>query len=412
MQVSNYITITFKKLKTYLVTGAAGFIGSNFVKYLLKKYDNDIRIIILDALTYAGNLESIKDEIKRDNVTFIKGDIGDRELVTRIFAENDVDFVVNFAAESHVDRSITNPRLFLETNILGTQNMLDCARNAWLTGKDAQGHNVYKEGKKYLQISTDEVYGSLHKDFDQPQPLKITDDIRGVIGNRTDMKTYGEHFFTETTPMAPRSPYSASKTSADMIAMAYHETYGLPLNITRCSNNYGPYHFPEKLIPLIIKNILAGEKLPVYGKGENVRDWLYVEDHCKGIDMVLRRGKVGEVYNIGGFNEESNINIVKLTIAIIVRIMREEPRYQALLKCKVEDINEDLITYVTDRPGHDMRYAIDPSKIARELGWYPETPFTVGIEKTIRWNLDNQDWVNNVTSGNYQKYYEEMYGNR
>ena len=412
MQVSNYITITFKKLKTYLVTGAAGFIGSNFVKYLLKKYDNDIRIIILDALTYAGNLESIKDEIKRDNVTFIKGDIGDRELVTRIFAENDVDFVVNFAAESHVDRSITNPRLFLETNILGTQNMLDCARNAWLTGKDAQGHNVYKEGKKYLQISTDEVYGSLHKDFDQPQPLKITDDIRGVIGNRTDMKTYGEHFFTETTPMAPRSPYSASKTSADMIAMAYHETYGLPLNITRCSNNYGPYHFPEKLIPLIIKNILAGEKLPVYGKGENVRDWLYVEDHCKGIDMVLRRGKVGEVYNIGGFNEESNINIVKLTIAIIVRIMREEPRYQALLKCKVEDINEDLITYVTDSPGHDMRYAIDPSKIARELGWYPETPFTVGIEKTIRWNLDNQDWVNNVTSGDYQKYYEEMYGNR
>ena len=412
MQVSNYITITFKKLKTYLVTGAAGFIGSNFVKYLLKKYDNDIRIIILDALTYAGNLESIKDEIKRNNVTFIKGDIGDRELVTRIFAENDVDFVVNFAAESHVDRSITNPRLFLETNILGTQNMLDCARNAWLTGKDAQGHNVYKEGKKYLQISTDEVYGSLHKDFDQPQPLKITDDIRGVIGNRTDMKTYGEHFFTETTPMAPRSPYSASKTSADMIAMAYHETYGLPLNITRCSNNYGPYHFPEKLIPLTIKNILAGEKLPVYGKGENVRDWLYVEDHCKGIDMVLRRGKVGEVYNIGGFNEESNINIVKLTIAIIARIMREEPRYQALLKCKVEDINEDLITYVTDRPGHDMRYAIDPSKIARELGWYPETPFTVGIEKTIRWNLDNQDWVNNVTSGDYQKYYEEMYGNR
>ncbi|MBP5498723.1 MAG: dTDP-glucose 4,6-dehydratase [Muribaculaceae bacterium] len=399
-------------MKTYLVTGAAGFIGSNFVKYLLKKYDNDIRIIILDALTYAGNLESIKDEIKRDNVTFIKGDIGDRELVTRIFAENDVDFVVNFAAESHVDRSITNPRLFLETNILGTQNMLDCARNAWLTGKDAQGHNVYKEGKKYLQISTDEVYGSLHKDFDQPQPLKITDDIRGVIGNRTDMKTYGEHFFTETTPMAPRSPYSASKTSADMIAMAYHETYGLPLNITRCSNNYGPYHFPEKLIPLIIKNILAGEKLPVYGKGENVRDWLYVEDHCKGIDMVLRRGKVGEVYNIGGFNEESNINIVKLTIAIIVRIMREEPRYQALLKCKVEDINEDLITYVTDSPGHDMRYAIDPSKIARELGWYPETPFTVGIEKTIRWNLDNQDCVNNVTSGDYQKYYEEMYGNR
>ena len=399
-------------MKTYLVTGAAGFIGSNFVKYLLKKYDNDIKIIILDALTYAGNLASIKDEIQRDNVNFVKGDIGDRELVSQLLRDNDVDYIVNFAAESHVDRSITNPRLFLETNILGTQNMLDCARNAWLTGKDANGHNVYKEGKKYLQISTDEVYGSLHKDFDEPRPLPITDDIRKVIGGRTDMKTYGEHFFTETTPMSPRSPYSASKTSADMIAMAYHETYGLPVNITRCSNNYGPYHFPEKLIPLIIKNILAGEKLPVYGKGENVRDWLYVEDHCKGIDMVLRNGRIGEVYNIGGFNEESNINIVKLTIAIIARIMKEEPKYQALLKCNVDDINEGLITYVTDRPGHDMRYAIDPSKIARELGWYPETPFTVGIEKTIRWNLDNQEWVNNVTSGDYQKYYEEMYGNR
>ncbi len=399
-------------MKTYLVTGAAGFIGSNFVKYLLKKYDNDIRIIILDALTYAGNLASIKDEIQRPNVTFVKGDIGDHELVSELLRDNDVDFIVNFAAESHVDRSITNPRLFLETNILGTQNMLDCARNAWLTGKDANGNNIYKEGKKYLQISTDEVYGSLHKDFDEPRPLPVTDDIRKVIGGRTDMKTYGEHFFTETTPMSPRSPYSASKTSADMIAMAYHETYGLPINITRCSNNYGPYHFPEKLIPLIIKNILAGEKLPVYGKGENVRDWLYVEDHCKGIDMVLRNGRIGEVYNIGGFNEESNINIVKLTIAIIARIMKEEPKYQALLKCKVEDINEGLITYVTDRPGHDMRYAIDPSKIARELGWYPETPFTVGIEKTIRWNLDNQEWVNSVTSGDYQKYYEEMYGNR
>ncbi len=399
-------------MKTYLVTGAAGFIGCNFVKYILKKYDNDVKIIILDALTYAGNLASIKDEIARENVTFVKGDIGDRELVSELLSKNDVDYIVNFAAESHVDRSITNPKLFLETNILGTQNMLECARQAWLTGKDANGHNTYRDGKKYLQISTDEVYGSLTKDFDEPHPLPITDDIRKVIGGRSDIKTYGENFFTETTPMSPRSPYSASKTSADMITMAYHETYGLPINITRCSNNYGPYHFPEKLIPLIIKNILAGEKLPVYGKGENVRDWLYVEDHCKGIDMVLRNGRVGEVYNIGGFNEESNINIVKLTIAIIARIMKEEPQYQKLLQCKPEDINEGLISYVTDRPGHDMRYAIDPSKIARELGWYPETPFTVGIEKTIRWNLDNQEWVSNVTSGDYQKYYEEMYGNR
>ena len=402
----------FAFMKTYLVTGAAGFIGCNFVKYILDKYGDDIRVIILDALTYAGNLASIKDEIARDNVTFVRGDVGDRELVRQLMRDNDVDYIVNFAAESHVDRSITNPRLFLETNILGTQNMLDCAREAWLDGKDAQGKPVYKTGKKYLQISTDEVYGSLSKDYNEAHELHVDDDLRQVIGSRQDLKTYGEHFFTEETPMSPRSPYSASKTSADMIAMAYHETYGLPVNITRCSNNYGPYHFPEKLIPLIIKNILEGKKLPVYGKGENVRDWLYVEDHCKGIDMVLRQGRVGEVYNIGGFNEESNINIVRQVIAIIARIMHEEPDYQHLLKCKVEDINDGLIEFVTDRPGHDMRYAIDPSKIARELGWYPETPFTVGIEKTIRWNLDHQDWVQSVTSGDYQRYYDEMYGNR
>ena len=399
-------------MKTYLVTGAAGFIGSNFVKYILDKYGDNIEVIILDALTYAGNLASIKEEIERPNVTFIRGDVGDRELVQDIMREYDVDYIVNFAAESHVDRSITNPRLFLETNILGTQNILDCAREAWFTGKDDKGHNTYAPGKKYLQISTDEVYGSLSKDFDEPQPLVVSDDVREVIEGRTDLKTYGRHFFTEDTPLAPRSPYSASKTSADLITMAYHETYGLPVNITRCSNNYGPYHFPEKLIPLIIKNILEGKKLPVYGKGENVRDWLYVEDHCKGIDLVLRQGNVGEVYNIGGFNEESNINIVKQVIAIIARIMHEEPEYQQLLKCNLDVINNDLIEFVTDRPGHDMRYAIDPTKIARELGWYPETPFTIGIEKTIRWNLDHQPWVNSVTSGNYQKYYEEMYGNR
>ena len=399
-------------MTTYLVTGAAGFIGSNFVKYILGRYGKDINVVIVDALTYAGNLGSIKDEIERDNVTMVRGDVGDRELITRLLAEHDVDYIVNFAAESHVDRSITNPRLFLETNILGTQNMLDCARHAWLEGKDAAGHNVYKAGKKFLQISTDEVYGSLSKDFDEPQPLAVGDEVARVIEGRRDLKTYGRQFFTETTPLAPRSPYSASKTSADLIVMAYHETYGMPINITRCSNNYGPYHFPEKLIPLIIKNILEGKKLPVYGKGENVRDWLYVEDHCKGIDMVLRNGRIGEVYNIGGFNEESNINIVRQVIAIIARIMREEPQYQSLLKCSIDDINDGLIEYVTDRPGHDMRYAIDPTKIARELGWYPETPFAVGIEKTIRWNLDHQEWVRSVTSGDYQRYYDEMYGNR
>lgn len=399
-------------MKTYLVTGAAGFIGSNYVKYILKKWGGDVKVIVLDVLTYAGNLATLDEELKLDNVTFVRGDISDRDLVTRIMAENDVDFIVNFAAESHVDRSITNPRLFLETNILGTQNMLDCARHAWFVGKDEHGHNQYKAGKKYLQISTDEVYGSLTKDYDEPHDLVVTDDIKQVIAGRKDMKTYGEKYFTEGTPLAPRSPYSASKTSADLITMAYAETYGFPINITRCSNNYGPYHFPEKLIPLIINNILQGKKLPVYGKGENVRDWLYVEDHCKGIDMVLREGRLGEVYNIGGFNEESNINIVKQVIAIIARIMREEPDYQRLLSCPLEQINEGLIEFVTDRPGHDMRYAIDPSKIARELGWYPETPFAVGIEKTVRWNLDNRQWVENVTSGDYQQYYEQMYDKR
>lgn len=399
-------------MKKYLVTGAAGFIGANFVKYLLKKWGDDVEIVILDALTYAGNPLTIKEEMELPNVTFVKGDIGDRELVKRLIAEHDPDYIVNFAAESHVDRSITNPRLFLETNILGTQNMLDCAREAWLTGKDTQGHNTYREGKKYLQISTDEVYGSLSKDFDEARPLEVAEEVARVIEGRKDLKTFGKKFFTEDTPLSPRSPYSAAKTGADLITQAYHETYGLPVNITRCSNNYGPYHFPEKLIPLIIKNILEGKPLPVYGKGENVRDWLYVEDHAKAIDMVLREGRTGEVYNVGGFNEEQNINIVRLVIDTIARIMREEPRYQSLLRCGLDDINEGLITYVTDRPGHDMRYAIDPSKIAVELGWYPETPFTVGIEKTIRWYLDNQEWVDSVTSGDYQRYYDEMYKGR
>ena len=399
-------------MKTYLVTGAAGFIGSNFVKYILKKHGNDVNIIIVDALTYAGNLASIKEEIELPNVSFVKADITDYAAIKSIFDSHHIDFVVNFAAESHVDRSITNPKLFLETNIIGTQTMLQCAREAWFVGKDADGTNCYQPGARYLQISTDEVYGSLSKDFEEAQPLIVSYEVKKVISGRENLQTFGKHFFTETTPLSPRSPYSASKTSADMLTMAYHETYGLPICITRCSNNYGPYHFPEKLIPLVIKNVLEGKSLPVYGKGLNVRDWLYVEDHCKGIDMVLRHGRVGEVYNIGGFNEESNIEIVKRIIAIIARIMRDEPKYQKLLKVDLSRINNDLITYVADRPGHDMRYAIDPTKIATELGWYPETPFTEGIEKTVRWNLDHQDWVESVTSGDYQHYYEQMYNNR
>ena len=382
-------------MKTYLVTGAAGFIGSNFVKYLLyRKYkDEDIKVIVLDALTYAGNYGTIKDDVDGKRCVFVHGDILDRELADSLFADNDIDYVVNFAAESHVDRSIENPQLFLETNILGTQNLLDAARRAWVTGKDATGYPTWKEGKRFHQVSTDEVYGSL-----------------GADG-----------YFTEETPLCPHSPYSASKTSADLIVKAYHDTYHMPVTITRCSNNYGPYHFPEKLIPLIINNILEGKLLPVYGKGDNVRDWLYVEDHCKAIDLVVREGRDGEVYNIGGHNEMKNIDIVKLTIKTIHDMMAEDKGLRKILKKQVIDangdidiswINDNLITFVTDRLGHDQRYAIDPTKIKNELGWLPETMFADGIVKTIRWNLEHQDWVNEVTSGEYTKYYEQMYGNR
>lgn len=395
----------------YLVTGAAGFIGANFVKYMLKKYKN-IEIVILDKLTYAGNLGTIKDEIADSRVEFVKGDIGNRELVENIFSRHNIDYVVNFAAESHVDRSIENPQVFLETNVLGTQNLLEVAKKYWSVGKEKSGYPIYRPGKKFLHVSTDEVYGSLSKDYAIARELVLDEKVAKIAEGRENLQTYGDKMFTEKTPLDPRSPYSASKTASDMIVMAYGETYHFPYNITRCSNNYGPYHFPEKLIPLIIKNILEGKKLPVYGKGDNVRDWLYVEDHCKGIDMVVNAGRLGEVYNIGGFNEEQNINIVKLTIDTIARIMKEEPKYQEVLKTDLENINYELITYVGDRLGHDARYAIDPTKIVTELGWYPETPFTVGIEKTIRWYLDNQEWVEEVVSGDYQKYYEDMYRNR
>lgn len=371
---------------TYLVTGGAGFIGSNFVKHMLNTYPQ-AEIIVLDDLTYAGNLGTLKEDLKNPRCVFVKGNICDKEVVDKIFKDYPVQYVVNFAAESHVDRSIENPELFLETNILGTQNLLENAKKHWMTGKDTNGYPIYKEGVKYLQVSTDEVYGSL-----------------GETG-----------YFTETTPLDPRSPYSASKTSADLIVKAYSETYKLPVNITRCSNNYGPYHFPEKLIPLIIKNILEGKQLPVYGDGSNVRDWLYVEDHCKAIDAVLHKGRTGEVYNVGGHNEKKNIDIVKLTISTIRSLLEENPSYRSALKKKGEDIswiNDNLITFVKDRLGHDQRYAIDPAKITSELGWTPETCFEEGIVKTIRWYLENQDWVEEVTSGDYQKYYNEMYGNR
>ena len=382
-------------MKTYLVTGAAGFIGANFIKYLLyKKYANDdIRVVVLDALTYAGNLGTIKDDIDNRRCFFVKGDIRDRELADRLFSEYDIDYVVNFAAESHVDRSIEDPQLFLSVNILGTQHLLDAARRAWVTGRDSQGYPAWKPGKRFHQVATDEVYGSLG----------------------------AEGYFTEETPLCPHSPYSASKTSADLFVMAYRDTYHMPVSITRCSNNYGPYHFPEKLIPLIINNILEGKPLPVYGEGLNVRDWLYVEDHCKAIDLVVRQGREGEIYNVGGHNEMRNIDIVKLIISTIHDMMAEDKQLRKVLRKQVigddgeisiDWINDSLITHVADRLGHDQRYAIDPTKIKNELGWYPETRFADGIVKTIRWNLENQEWIKDVTSGDYQKYYEQMYGNR
>ena len=379
-------------MKTYLVTGAAGFIGANYIKYILAKHE-DIRVVVLDALTYAGNLGTIAKDIDDDRCYFIKGNICDRNLADQLFSEYKFDYIINFAAESHVDRSIENPQLFLQTNILGTQNLLDAARCAWVTGKDEQGYPTWRRDVRFHQVSTDEVYGSLGD----------------------------EGFFTEDTPLCPHSPYSASKASADFIVLAYRDTYKMPVTITRCSNNYGPYQFPEKLIPLVIKNILEGKRLPVYGKGTNVRDWLYVEDHCKAIDLVVCHGKNGEIYNVGGHNEKQNIEIVRLIIGTIYQIMEKEPDYRKMLKkketnengqIKIDWINESLITFVKDRLGHYQRYAIDPSKITHDLGWVPETKFEDGIVKTVKWYLDNQEWVKNVTSGDYQNYYENMYKNK
>lgn len=334
---------------TIIVTGGAGFIGSNFIFYMLDKHP-EYRIICLDKLTYAGNLSTLKSVMDKPNFRFVKLDICDRDGVDRLFKEERPDMVVNFAAESHVDRSIDNPRIFLETNIIGTSVLMDACRKYGIT--------------RYHQVSTDEVYGDL--------PL-----------DRSDL------FFTETTPIHTSSPYSSSKAGADLLVLAYYRTYGLPVTISRCSNNYGPYHFPEKLIPLMIVNCLNNKPLPVYGEGLNVRDWLYVEDHCQAIDLILHKGRVGEVYNVGGHNEMRNIDIVKLI-------------------CRELGKPESLITHVTDRKGHDMRYAIDPTKIHNELGWSPGTKFTDGIKRTIRWYLDNRDWWEEIISGEYRSYYEKM----
>lgn len=336
--------------KTIIVTGGAGFIGSNFVYHMLNKYPN-YRIVCVDVLTYAGNLSTLKKAMENPNFRFVKADICDEEAMDKLFAEEHPNIVVNFAAESHVDRSIKNPKLFLETNVMGPEVLMDTCRKYGI--------------ERYHQVSTDEVYGDL--------PL-----------DRPDL------FFTEKTNLHASSPYSASKASADLVVMAYNRTYGLPVTISRCSNNYGPYHFPEKLIPLMIINALHDKKLPVYGDGLNVRDWLYVEDHCKAIDLIIHNGKVGEVYNVGGHNEMANIDIVKL-------ILKELGK------------SEDLIEFVEDRKGHDRRYAIDPTKIHDELGWLPETKFADGIVKTIKWYLENEDWWKEIISGEYQNYYKTMY---
>lgn len=338
---------------TIIVTGGAGFIGSNFVFHMLQAHP-DYRIVCLDKLTYAGNLSTLEPVLQQDNFRFVKADICDRQAVDKLFQEEKPDIVVNFAAESHVDRSIENPGIFLETNIMGTAVLMDACRKYGI--------------QRYHQVSTDEVYGDL--------PL-----------DRPDL------FFTEETPLHTSSPYSSSKASADLLVMAYYRTYGLPVIISRCSNNYGPYHFPEKLIPLMIANALADKPLPVYGNGENVRDWLYVEDHCRAIDLIIHAGKVGEVYNVGGHNEKRNIDIVRII-------------------CQELGKPESLIVHVEDRKGHDRRYAIDPAKIHRELGWLPETKFEDGIKKTIKWYLEHKKWWQDIINGEYQEYYAKMYGSK
>lgn len=348
-------------MNTVLITGGAGFIGSNFIYYMLEKY-SDITVVNLDALTYAGNLATLEPIAEDPRYYFVNGNVCDRFLVNELFEKFRFDTVINFAAESHVDRSIVEPDLFLKSNILGTQTLLDVAKSHWNIEPGNKYSRLYLEGVKYLQVSTDEVYGTL-----------------GVEGK-----------FTETTPLSPNNPYAASKASADFIVRAYNRTYGLPTNITRCSNNYGAYQFPEKLIPLMIHNCIMDKPLPVYGDGMQIRDWLYVEDHCTAIDVVVRKGKSGEVYNIGGDNERANIEVVKLIISALEK-------------------DDSLIKYVKDRPGHDRRYVIDNKKITTQLGWAPMYTFEEGITKTIRWYLDNQRWVEQITSGEYLDYYNKMY---
>ena len=374
-------------MKNILITGGAGFIGSHVIRLFVKKYP-EYHIINLDKLTYAGNLANLKDIENEPNYTFVKADICDYERMTELFKLYDIDGVIHLAAESHVDRSIKDPFTFARTNVMGTLSLLQAAKNHW---------NGDWKDKRFYHISTDEVYGAL----ELTHPEGIEPPFTTTASSGEHHLAYGENFFYETTKYDPHSPYSASKASSDHFVRAYHDTYGMPTIITNCSNNYGPYQFPEKLIPLFINNIRQQKPLPVYGKGENVRDWLYVVDHARAIDVIFHNGKIADTYNIGGFNEWKNIDLIKVIIKTVDRLLGN-PEGHSL----------GLITYVTDRAGHDLRYAIDSTKLQRDLGWEPSLQFEEGIEKTVRWYLDNQDWMDAVTSGDYQKYYEEMYSRR
>ena len=375
--------------RSILITGGAGFIGSHVVRLFVNKYP-DYSIVNLDKLTYAGNLANLKDIEDKPNYTFVKADIADLDEMRRIIREHRIDGIIHLAAESHVDRSIKDPFTFARTNVMGTLSLLQAAKEYWDTLPERY------DGKLFYHISTDEVYGALELTHPEGTPAPFS-----TKASAEQHEAYGTEFFVETGNYMPHSPYSASKASSDHFVRAYHDTYGMPTLVTNCSNNYGPYQFPEKLIPLFINNIRHGKPLPVYGKGENVRDWLFVEDHARAIDLIFHKGKVADTYNIGGFNEWKNIDLIKVIIRTVDRLLGNP-----------EGHSDHLITYVTDRPGHDMRYAIDSRKLQRELGWEPSLQFEEGIEKTVQWYLDHQDWTDHITSGAYQTYYEDMYGNR
>lgn len=377
-------------MKNILITGGAGFIGSHVVRLFVNKYP-EYNIVNLDKLTYAGNLANLKDIEDCPNYKFVRADISDYDEMRRVIEENKIDGIIHLAAESHVDRSIVDPFTFARTNVMGTLSLLQAAKVYWESLPEGF------EGKLFYHISTDEVYGAL----ELTDPEGIESPFTTTASSAEHHLAFGREFFLETTNYNPHSPYSASKASSDHFVRAYHDTYGMPTLVTNCSNNYGPYQFPEKLIPLFINNIRKRKPLPVYGKGENVRDWLFVEDHARAIDLIFHKGKPAQTYNIGGFNEWKNIDLIKVVIKTVDRLLGNPEGY-----------SDGLITYVTDRKGHDMRYAIDSRKLQKELGWEPSLQFEEGIEKTVRWYLDNQDWIDNITSGDYEKYYDEMYGNR